>query len=53
MQDFEAAQKDYVPLSLRDVKLTKSNVSWNDIGGCVFSRLHDAVNLNDALCRSA
>lgn len=31
--DFEAAQKDFVPLSLRDVKLQKSEVQWADIGG--------------------
>ncbi|KAI5123096.1 hypothetical protein M0805_001452 [Coniferiporia weirii] len=31
--DFEKAQADFVPLSLRDIKLQKSDVSWNDIGG--------------------
>ncbi|KAJ7350362.1 P-loop containing nucleoside triphosphate hydrolase protein [Mycena albidolilacea] len=31
--DFDAAQVDFVPLSLRDVKLQKSEVSWADIGG--------------------
>ncbi|KAJ7782814.1 P-loop containing nucleoside triphosphate hydrolase protein [Mycena metata] len=31
--DFDAAQVDFVPLSLRDVKLQKSDVSWADIGG--------------------
>ncbi|KAF8170325.1 P-loop containing nucleoside triphosphate hydrolase protein [Mycena galopus ATCC 62051] len=32
--DFDAAQVDFVPLSLRDVKLQKSSeVSWSDIGG--------------------
>ncbi|KAJ6593606.1 P-loop containing nucleoside triphosphate hydrolase protein [Mycena capillaripes] len=31
--DFDAAQVDFVPLSLRDVKLHKSEVSWSDIGG--------------------
>ncbi|KAF7362140.1 putative peroxisomal biogenesis AAA ATPase pex1 [Mycena venus] len=31
--DFDAAQVDFVPLSLRDVKLQKSEVSWSDIGG--------------------
>ncbi|KAJ3508041.1 hypothetical protein NLJ89_g5972 [Agrocybe chaxingu] len=31
--DFAAAQVDFVPLSLRDVKLEKSDVAWSDIGG--------------------
>ncbi|KIM45052.1 hypothetical protein M413DRAFT_441700 [Hebeloma cylindrosporum] len=31
--DFSAAQIDFVPLSLRDVKLEKSDVAWSDIGG--------------------
>lgn len=31
--DFAAAQLDFVPLSLRDVKLQKSEVAWSDIGG--------------------
>ncbi|KAJ3727064.1 P-loop containing nucleoside triphosphate hydrolase protein [Lentinula raphanica] len=31
--DFEAARADFVPLSLRDIKLDKSDVSWADIGG--------------------
>lgn len=31
--DFVAAQKGFVPLSLRDVKLQKSEVQWADIGG--------------------
>ncbi|KAJ7497026.1 P-loop containing nucleoside triphosphate hydrolase protein [Mycena latifolia] len=31
--DFDLAQVDFVPLSLRDVKLQKSEVSWADIGG--------------------
>ncbi|KAJ7835704.1 P-loop containing nucleoside triphosphate hydrolase protein [Mycena leptocephala] len=30
--DFDAAQVDFVPLSLRDVKLQNSEVSWSDIG---------------------
>ncbi|KAJ7076895.1 P-loop containing nucleoside triphosphate hydrolase protein [Mycena belliarum] len=34
--DFDAAQVDFVPLSLRDINLQKSEVSWADIGG-----LHD------------
>ncbi|PCH34751.1 AAA-domain-containing protein [Wolfiporia cocos MD-104 SS10] len=32
-EDFKAAQVDFVPLSLRDVKLQKSEVEWADIGG--------------------
>lgn len=32
-QDFASAQVDFVPLSLRDVKLQKSDVAWSDIGG--------------------
>ncbi|KAH7922507.1 AAA-domain-containing protein [Leucogyrophana mollusca] len=31
--DFAAAQVDFVPLSLRDVPLQKSEVEWADIGG--------------------
>ncbi|KAG8706976.1 Peroxisome biosynthesis protein pex1, partial [Ceratobasidium sp. 394] len=31
--DFAKAQEDFVPLSLRGVKLQKSEVSWSDIGG--------------------
>ena len=33
MADFEEAQKDFSPLSIRDVKLQKSEVEWGDIGG--------------------
>jgi peroxin-1 len=33
MSDFEAAQIGYTPVSLRDVKLQKSDVEWADIGG--------------------
>ncbi|EIN06461.1 AAA-domain-containing protein [Punctularia strigosozonata HHB-11173 SS5] len=33
MDDFASAQVDFVPLSLRDVKLQKSEVAWSDIGG--------------------
>ena len=33
MIDFELAQNGYTPLSLRDVKLQKSDVEWADIGG--------------------
>ncbi|KAL1746204.1 P-loop containing nucleoside triphosphate hydrolase protein [Schizophyllum fasciatum] len=31
--DFEEAQKGFTPLSLRDVKLEKSDTLWADIGG--------------------
>ena len=31
--DFESAQVDFTPLSLRDVKLQKSDILWSDIGG--------------------
>jgi peroxin-1 len=31
--DFSSAQADFIPLSLRDVKLHKSEISWEDIGG--------------------
>lgn len=33
MANFEEAQRDLVPLSIRDVKLQKSEVEWSDIGG--------------------
>jgi peroxin-1 len=33
MSDFETAQIGYTPVSLRDVKLQKSDVEWADIGG--------------------
>ncbi|GAA6006638.1 hypothetical protein JCM10207_005001 [Rhodosporidiobolus poonsookiae] len=36
-EDFTVAQSGFVPLSLRDVKLQKSDVQWADIGG-----LHEA-----------
>lgn len=32
-KDFVEAQEDFVPLSLRDVPLQKSDVEWADIGG--------------------
>lgn len=32
-EDFEMARKDFVPLSLKDVKLQHSDVSWADVGG--------------------
>ena len=31
--DFATAQVDFVPLSLRDIKLEKSDIAWSDIGG--------------------
>jgi peroxin-1 len=31
--DLVKAQEDFTPLSLRDVKLQKSDVQWEDIGG--------------------
>lgn len=31
--DFDAAQVDFVPLSLRDVKTQKSDITWSDVGG--------------------
>ncbi|PIL32676.1 transporter [Ganoderma sinense ZZ0214-1] len=31
--DFSAAQVDFVPHSLRDVKLQKSEIAWMDVGG--------------------
>lgn len=33
LADVRAAQADFTPLSLRDVKLQKSDVEWSDIGG--------------------
>ena len=33
MCDFAAAQQDFTPLSLRDVKLQESSTNWSDIGG--------------------
>lgn len=33
MDDFKEAQKDFTPLSLRDIKLTQSLTTWKDIGG--------------------
>lgn len=37
MKHFDDAQKEFVPISLKDVKLQKSEVQWADIGG-----LHEA-----------
>lgn len=36
MPDFDDAQAGYLPLSVRDVKLQKSDVEWADIGGVGF-----------------
>lgn len=36
--DFTKAQAEFVPLTLRDVKLEKSSISWGDIGGLVESK---------------
>ncbi|UZJ54732.1 hypothetical protein CBS101457_004052 [Exobasidium rhododendri] len=33
MDDFEQAQKGFTPLSLRDIKLTRSSTTWKDVGG--------------------
>lgn len=38
MADFAAAQEDFTPLSLRDVKLEKSSTNWSDIGGLTATR---------------
>lgn len=35
--DFATAQVNFVPLSLRDIKLEKSDVAWSDIGGALTS----------------
>lgn len=35
--DFVTAQVDFVPLSLRDIKLEKSDIAWSDIGGALGS----------------
>lgn len=32
-EDFASAQVGFTPLSLRDIKLQKSEVKWSDIGG--------------------
>ena len=34
-RDFELSLEGYVPASLRGIKLTKSNIAWNDVGGLV------------------
>lgn len=44
---FEAAQVDFVPLSLRDIKLQKSDVAWSDIGGrsCILQSHNSLIGL--------
>jgi peroxin-1 len=37
VDDFSSAVKGYVPSSLRGVKLQKSTVNWDDIGGTSIS----------------
>ena len=32
-ENFDKAQKDFVPVSLKGVKLQKSETEWKDIGG--------------------
>jgi len=32
-EHFDKAQKDFVPVSLKGVKLQKSETEWKDIGG--------------------
>lgn len=51
-EDFTKAHEDFVPLSLRGVKLQKSEVSWSDIGGehpgpCEDSRLIRMTGLEE------
>ncbi|KAG5341525.1 hypothetical protein C0989_009886 [Termitomyces sp. Mn162] len=41
--DFTAAQVNFIPHSLRDVKLQKSDIAWSDIGGCGKTLLASAV----------
>jgi len=43
-EDFNAAQVDFTPLSLRDVKLQKSDISWADIGGVLEATLRHAFS---------
>ena len=47
--DFEKAVKGYVPASLRGVKLQKSTVDWNDIGGTL---LHANISKTRSQCDS-
>ena len=39
-EDFSLAQIGFTPLSLRDVKLQKSETQWSDIGGTFRSYIH-------------
>lgn len=45
--DFEKAKSDFVPISLRDVKLQKSDVSWDDIGGTLSITTLEGIYFND------
>ena len=51
--DFDTAQIDFVPHSLRDVKLERSDVEWSDIGGgllvCYPTELHSLSNREPGL----
>jgi peroxin-1 len=47
-EDFASAQADFVPHSLRDVQLQKSDVAWSDIGGkhlCAYIFVWTSSNL--------
>lgn len=46
-RDFTAVQEDFVPLSLRDVSLQKSTVSWADVGG-LFPQVQKEVRSGQA-----
>ena len=48
--DFEAAQVDFVPLSLRDIKLQKSDIAWSDIGGMLILCAHDKTSIIIICC---
>ncbi len=41
---------DFVPLSLRDVKLQKSDIAWSDIGGTLLA-LHASILRDLMPCR--
>jgi len=45
-EDFSLAQIGFTPLSLRDVKLQKSETQWSDIGGTFRSHNHFSKVLN-------
>ncbi|THG97215.1 hypothetical protein EW026_g4735 [Hermanssonia centrifuga] len=52
-EDFTAAQMDFVPLSLRDVKLQKSDIAWSDIGGLYRLLLYGFPGCGKTLLASA